>query len=155
MQRTESQLADPVDAMGVGPNGHRLGYNDDGDKVEWISDADNPREEWPMVLRRSDNKILDTYNELWQKAWWNRHQVWREKLERSEESLDGREGLFAQAEAAAARIEEKYGVENLGWDDFEWGLLSGRLCARLGARLGVGRVFGHLVRAVLVIPVRE
>jgi hypothetical protein len=43
-----------------------------------------------MLLRRNDEQILATYNELWDKVWWNRHQVWLEKIESGEAPL--REG---------------------------------------------------------------
>lgn len=130
IQRDASQTTEPVKLGDVGPNGHRIGYNDDGDKVEWIPSDDEDGEFWPMVLRRNDAVILKEYNDLWDKVWWNRHQNWLHRLATGEEKISsGQEEVLATATKAARRIELKFGNENLGWNDFEWGLLSGRMSA--------------------------
>ena len=53
-----------------------------------------------------------------------------QKIERGEEPLtEEQKPLLEQAKRAAKRIERKYEKKNLSWDDFEWGLLSGKMSA--------------------------
>jgi pyrimidine deaminase RibD-like protein len=129
-RRSRAATSDPVKAGEKGPNGHRVGYTRSGDKVEWIPDEERPGKEWPLVLRRNDRAILAAYKEFWDKVWWNRQQVRFEKIKRGEVRLTKQEkAVLRLSKAGVKKVERKYGKKNLGWDDFEWGLLSGRMSA--------------------------
>lgn len=130
VSRTEAETHDPVRPGELGPNGFPIGYSDEGDKVEWIEDDEAPEGKWPMLLRRNDGAILAAYNEMWDRVWWGRHQVWAQRVASGKEKLTPeRRKLYSRAQRAARRIEKKYGIETLNCDNFEWGLVSGKLSA--------------------------
>ncbi len=89
-------------------------------------------------------EISESIERLREQVWYNRHQVWNEKLKSGEATLiDDHEergkdpfgvrihrGVWEGAERSARRVEQKYGLEELGaWDDFEWGMINGKLSA--------------------------
>ncbi|MGA8809536.1 MAG: PIN domain-containing protein [Thermoanaerobaculia bacterium] len=90
------------------------------------------------------SEILVTIEELLDKVWYNRHLNTRYRIERGKTKLVDKEtfpvrdhatrpiqkDVWEGALRAAARVEKKYGLENLGpWSDFEWGMLNGKLSA--------------------------
>ena len=87
----------------------------------------------PCFLRRNDKEILKASQGFWDKVWWNQHQNWLYEIETGKSPLTAEQKpILETAKKAARRIERKYGKRNLGWDDFEWGLMSGRFRRCLG-----------------------
>lgn len=99
--------------------------------------------QWIEEPRRL-TEILNAIDELTTKVWYNRHQVYRQKIQRGKIKIVEKEtfpvkdhlrrpiqrDIWEGALKAAAKVEKKYGRENLGpWDDFEWGMLNGKLSA--------------------------
>ena len=112
-----------------GPNGYPVGYTEEGDKVEWIPDDEDPGQVSPLILRRSDKAIREALNEFWDKVWWNRTQYRIEQLKKKKLTHEQLEAEVAISRPGIERIEAKYGRENLGCDEDEWGLLQGRMSA--------------------------
>lgn len=100
-------------------------------------------QEWVEEPRRL-TEIVKVIGELIDKVWYNRHQVTREKIELGETKIVEKEtfpvkdherrpiqrDVWEGALKGAAKVEKKYGLDNLGpWDDFEWGMINGKLSA--------------------------
>ena len=74
--------------------------------------------------------MKEAYDEFWDKVWWNRHKCWLYRIATgANPPPEEQKPMLEKAKKAARRVEDKYGRENLGWDDFELGLLSGRMSA--------------------------
>lgn len=89
-------------------------------------------------------EILEAENLLFRQVWYNRHWNLRTEIEndehhvvaeqdysrnpyRADQTLDT---VWERALAAAKKTEDEIGIENLGpWDDFEWGMINGKLSA--------------------------
>jgi hypothetical protein len=100
-------------------------------------------QQWVEEPRRL-TEIVDAIDELVTKVWYNRHQVSRERVESGKTKLVEKEtfpikdhrtrpiqrDIWEGALKAAEKVEKRFGLENLGpWDDFEWGMLNGKLSA--------------------------
>lgn len=100
-------------------------------------------QDWVEEPRRL-SEIVDTIDELVTKVWYNRHMVRCEKIAdgtikiveketfpvRDHEGRPVQRDIWEGALKSAAKVEKKYGLENLGpWDDFEWGMINGKLSA--------------------------
>ena len=94
---------------------------------------------------RQLSEILDAEHRLFQQVWYNRHWNLRAKLESGEVRLITQEeanrlngyhpevvvdSVWAVAVQAAKKTEDEVGAAHLGpWDDFEWGMINGKLSA--------------------------
>lgn len=93
---------------------------------------------------RSASAIVEAIDELFDKVWYNRHIGLRMRVESGEVLVVEKEtyprpigapdtitpAVLRLAIKAAGRVERRRGLDNLGpWDDFEWGMINGKLSA--------------------------
>jgi hypothetical protein len=77
---------------------------------------------------REESEIGDAIAEFFDKIWYNRHQMLMEDVRSGREKID--KDILKSARQAAKKVEDKYGIDNLGpYDDFEWGMIHGKLSA--------------------------
>ncbi len=93
---------------------------------------------------RSISDILEAIDELVTKVWYDRHMVSRHKIERGVEKIVDKlpdtpwpkrknliqADIWAGALKSAAKVEKRFGVDNLGpYSKFDWGMMNGKLSA--------------------------
>lgn len=122
----------------------------EGPKLEEIKRSieelkEDVREHLQTRFARNSDTVLENIDELVTKLWYNRHQMRKEMIERGNIKLvekdDGKPAKRGQSRPiqrdiwegalkAAKSVEAQYGRKNLGpYDDFEWGMLNGKLSA--------------------------
>ena len=78
-------------------------------------------------FRRQVSEIQAELSVMIDKLWYDRHRSLRYKVEHEGEYVDPK--VWKGALASAAKVEEKYGIENLQFSEFEWGMLNGKISA--------------------------
>lgn len=93
---------------------------------------------------RGLHEILEAEELLFNQVWYNRHWGLRNGVETGKIKVVDKEiyprprgsletvqkDIWEGAKKSARRVEKRYGKENLGpWDDFEWGMVNGKLSA--------------------------
>ncbi len=104
--------------------------------------ADHDSEFGSLQQPRRLSEILDAEHLFFRQVWYNRHWNLRTEIEQGKHQVvpeaeysrnpylphQTLDTVWAGALAAAKKTEEEVGIENLGpWDDFEWGMLNGKL----------------------------
>jgi hypothetical protein len=88
----------------------------------------NPPEDSDLFEERSKEEVIAAVDEFTDKVWYNRHQDAKIAIEEGREEVDPQ--IWRDALKNAKKMEDKYGLDNLGpYDDFEWGMLNGKLSA--------------------------
>lgn len=85
---------------------------------------------------------MEVEDELVEKIWYNRHKVREHSIKSGKTQIVTREDydiessrdtivkeIWERAKKGAKEVEDKYGEENLYYNDFEWGMLNGKLSA--------------------------
>ena len=100
-------------------------------------------EEWSQEPRRLA-EIVDAMDLFLDQVWYSRHQLLRAGVESGRTKIVEKEtfpippnqarpiqrDIWEGAKKAAKRVEKERGRKNLGpWDDFEWGMINGKLSA--------------------------
>jgi hypothetical protein len=89
---------------------------------------------------RTPQEISAAMGELIDKIWYNRHKIYEEKILSGKVKLvktynnerhdkECVESIWNGALKSAKRVEDTYGPDSLIWNDFEWGMLNGKLSA--------------------------
>ena len=120
-----------VEPEEIGENGGFIGHTKAGDKVEVLPDDDDPTlKPQVLTLRRNDEEISNTSEELYEKIWYKQRKEWlddvaSEGIPLEPDKLKSYQSIVAKCKS----FEEKYGLENLQFDAFTWGFLCGQAAA--------------------------
>ncbi|MBL0407190.1 hypothetical protein JKG68_24990 [Microvirga aerilata] len=113
----------------LGPNGYPLGYMSDGSITELMPDEEEATATHASTLVRGQNEISLAYKNLWELVWYQRHQesLHQDRLARPLTPTEAE--IFERAKETAQRIRETHTIEELNIDEFDYGLVSGRMSA--------------------------